>query len=65
VRLDMRTADQKDLSGVVMGPGFSLMELAVRLSRKAVADDPKWSRQAGPFRLDDLVRTPGRGPRNG
>lgn len=65
LRLEMRTADQKDLSGVVAGPGISLAEFVLRLSKRAGVDDPKWSGSVGPLRLADLVRMPGRGPRNG
>jgi hypothetical protein len=65
LRLEMRTADQRDLSSVVAGPGISLTELVLRLGKKAGVDDPKWIREAGPLRLTDLVRMPGRGPRNG
>jgi hypothetical protein len=65
LRMEMRTADQKDLAGLVAGPGISLAEIVVRLGKKAGADDPKYSLWAGPLRLQDLVRTPGRGPRNG
>ncbi len=65
LKLEMRTADQKDLSSMVAGPGLSLAEIVLRLGKKAGADDPKWSLEAGPLRLSDLVRTAGRGPRNG
>ncbi|HWC97551.1 MAG TPA: hypothetical protein VG456_12390 [Candidatus Sulfopaludibacter sp.] len=65
IRLEMRTADQRDLSSVVAGPGISLMEFVLRLGKKAGADDPKFIGEAGPLRLADLARTPGRGPRNG
>jgi hypothetical protein len=65
LQLEMRTADQRDLASIVSGPGISLGNLILLLGRKPVADDPQWKRQAGPLRLADLVRTPGRGPRNG
>ena len=66
LQLDMRTADQKELSSVVSSPGIiSLGSLIQWLGRKPGADDPQWKRQAGPLRLADLNRTAGRGPRNG
>jgi hypothetical protein len=66
LKLEMRIADQKDLSGMVAGPGIiSIAELVRALGKKAGADDPISSLEAGPLRLADLVRTPGRGPRNG
>ncbi len=65
LRLYMHTADQRDLSGVVAGPGLSLAEFVMRLGRKPGADDPPFILEAGPLRLADLVRTPARGPRNG
>lgn len=65
LRLEMHVTDQKDLSSVVAGPGISFAELVLRLAKKAGADDPPMMLEAGPLRLADLVRTPGRGPRNG
>lgn len=66
MRLEMRTADKKDLSNMVAGQGMiSFAELVRALGRKAGADDPIPTLEAGPLRLADLVRTPGRGPRNG
>lgn len=65
LRLEMRTADPKDFSDVVAGPGISIAEIVHRFGKKAGADDPPLILGAGPLRLADLVRTPGRGPRNG
>jgi hypothetical protein len=65
LKLEMRTADPKDFSDVVAGPGLSLAEFVRRLGKRPGSDDPPFSLEAGPLRLDDLVRTPGRGPRNG
>jgi hypothetical protein len=64
VKLDMRTADPKDLSSVMAGPGISFAEIILRLGKKAGGDE-SISLTAGPLRLHDLVRTPGRGSRNG
>jgi hypothetical protein len=50
---------------MVTGPGISLAEIVLRLGKRAGADDPPFNLEAGPLRLTDLVRTPGRGPRNG
>ncbi len=65
LKLYMHTVDQRDLSGVVAGPGLSLAEFVMRLGRKPGAEDPPFTLEAGPLRLADLVRTPARGPRNG
>jgi hypothetical protein len=65
LQLDMRTANQKELASVVSGLGISLGKIIDLLATKPGSDDPPWRRQAGPLRLADLVRTPGRGPRNG
>lgn len=66
LQLDMRTVDPRELSSIVNGQGFSLVSSLILLfGRKPGADDPQWRRQAGPLRLADLTRTPGRGPRNG
>ena len=60
----MRTADQRDLSQLVSNERISLRGLIDFFSRKSGADDLQTWRD-GPFRLKDLVRTPGRGARNG
>ena len=65
LQLDMRTADQRELSSLVSDGKLSFANLILFLSKKPGADDPQWKRQAGPLRLADLTRTPGRGPRNG
>ena len=65
LQLDMRPADPRELSSLVNGPGLSLGNLILFLSRKPGSDDPQWRLQAGPLRLVDLVRTRGRGARNG
>jgi hypothetical protein len=66
LRLEMRTGDQKELSGVLGEPGISLRNLILLLGRKPGVDDPQWVRDAGPLRLVDLNRaTPGRGTRSG
>jgi hypothetical protein len=65
LEFDMGTADQRELSSVVSGPGISLGSLILLLSRKPGLDDPQWRLRAGPLRLADLARTAGRGSRNG
>jgi hypothetical protein len=65
LRLEMRTADQKDLSTVLGDTGISLRNFVLLLGRRPGAGDPQWTREAGPLRLADLARTPGRGMRNG
>ena len=65
LRFELRTAEQKDLSGGAGEPGLSLKSLIELFSRKPGPDDPNWTREVGPLRLDDLRRATGRGARNG
>ena len=65
LRFELRTADQKDLSGGAGEPGLNLRSLIELFSRKPGPDDPNWTREAGPLRLEDLRRATGRGARNG
>jgi hypothetical protein len=65
LRLEMRTADQKDLSSVLAEPGISLRNLILLLGRKPGSGDPLWTRDAGPMRLVEVTRTRARGARNG
>ncbi len=60
--LDLRTVPRKDLSQVLGDSGISIKSFFIEFfSRQPGTDDPQWTRPAGPFRLVDLVRTPGRG----
>jgi hypothetical protein len=65
LRFELRARSSKELSSVVGDSGISLTGLAIDwLSRKPGADDPPYTRSAGPLRLADLPRTPpARGPR--
>jgi len=65
LRFEMRTADPKELSSVVGDPGISIRGLIELFSRTPSAEEPHWSLEAGPLRLSELARTPGRGPRRG
>jgi hypothetical protein len=65
LRFELRTADQKDLSGGAGEPGLNLRSLIELFSRKPGPDDPNWTREVGPLRLEDLRRATGRGARNG
>jgi hypothetical protein len=65
LRLDLRTASQKDLPRVLGDSGISLPGLIEIIARKPGADDSYWSRSGGPFRLSELHRTAGRGTRSG
>jgi hypothetical protein len=65
LRFEMRTADAKELSSVVGEPGISITRLIEIFSRKPGPEEPRWMLDAGPLRLSELVRTPGRGSRNG
>ncbi len=66
LKFELRTAAQKDLSSLLGESGLSISGLMIDvLSRKPGANDPYWTRSAGPLRLADLPRTNGRGIRNG
>jgi hypothetical protein len=65
LRFELRTADQKDLAGGAGEPGLNLRSLIELFSRKPGPDDPNWTREVGPLRLEDLRRAAGRGARNG
>ena len=65
LRFELRTGEQKDLSGGAGEPGLNLRSLIELFSRKPGPDDPNWTREVGPLRLDDLRRATGRGARNG
>jgi hypothetical protein len=65
LRFEWRTADQKDLLGGAGEPGLNLRSLIELFSRKPGPDDPNWTREVGPLRLEDLRRAMGRGARNG
>jgi hypothetical protein len=58
LRFDLRTADRKELASIVGDSGVSLTSLIDVFSRKPGAGEPTWSRTVGPFRLQDLPRTP-------
>jgi hypothetical protein len=61
--LDLRSVPRKDLSQVLGDSGINIKNFFIEFfSRQPGADDPEWTRAAGPLRLADLVRTPaGRG----
>ena len=65
LRFELRTADQKDLSNGAGEPGLNLRSLIELFSRRPGPDDPNWTREVGPLRLEDLRRAAGRGARNG
>src|SRR3954451_3428545 len=58
LRFDLRTAGRNALGGRVGDSGVSLTSLIDVFSRKPGAGEPTWSRTIGPFRLQDLPRTP-------
>jgi hypothetical protein len=64
LKLELRTTPQRDLSVLIGESGISLSRALIDImSRKAGADDPSWTRSAGPYRLADLPRTTARGNR--
>jgi hypothetical protein len=67
LRLELRTASGKELSGVADSSGISIVGGLVELfSRKPRADEPHWGPfESGPLRLSDLSPRPVRGARSG
>jgi hypothetical protein len=65
LRFEMRPADPKELSAVVGEPGISITGLIEVFSRKPGPEEQQWTLDAGPLRLKELLRVPGRGPRIG
>ena len=65
LQFELRTADQKDLAGGAGEPGLNLRSLIELFSRRPGPDDPNWTRDVGPLRLEDLRHAAGRGARNG
>ncbi len=66
LKFELRTAAQRDLSSLLGESGISVSGIMIDLlSRKPGANDPYWTRSAGPLRLADLPRTLARGTRNG
>jgi hypothetical protein len=65
LRLELRTADPKDLSTLMGDPGISISGLIEIFSRKPGAGDEPWMLNAGPLRLSGLPRTLGHGTRKG
>jgi hypothetical protein len=67
LRLELRTADPKGLSGVITEPGISILGTVAEIfSRKPGPQNPSWGPfESRPMRLSDLTPTTGRGARNG
>jgi hypothetical protein len=60
LRLELRLADPKEVGSLVGDSGLSLSRLVEIFSRRPAAQSPSWSVDAGPMRLADLKRVPGR-----
>jgi len=65
LRFELRTASEKEISGVAGDTGISIRGLIEMFSRRAGADEEHWTLNAGPLRLGDLPRISGRRIRNG
>ncbi len=65
LRFEMRTADARELSSAVGEPGISITRLVEIFSRKPDAEEQNWTLDAGPLRLSELTRHPGRERRSG
>ena len=65
LRLELRTADPRDLSGLVGDPGISISGLIEVFSRKPGAGEEPWTLNTGPLRLANLPRILGHGTRKG
>ena len=60
LRFELRAASEKEASSVAGDSGISIRGLIEMFSRRAGADQPHWSLNAGPLRLGDLPRTAAR-----
>jgi hypothetical protein len=56
VRLEIRAEDPRDQAGVVGDGGINLTRLLELFSHPARAQQPRWTRDAGPLRLADLKK---------
>ena len=57
VRLELRTDDGRDETGVIGDPGINLTRLIELFSRPARAKQSSWQLDAGPLRLADCKKT--------
>ncbi|MBV9507238.1 MAG: hypothetical protein JO323_19775 [Acidobacteriia bacterium] len=64
LRLELRTANPREISSVAGDTGISIRGLIELFGRKAGADESRWTLDAGPLRLADLPRKPGFRTRN-
>jgi hypothetical protein len=65
LRFELRTASEKEISAVAGDSGISIRGLIEMFSRRAGADQPHWTLNAGPLRLGDLPRKVARRTRIG
>lgn len=65
LRFELRAADPKEEAAVVGEPGINITRMIEVFSRRARAEQPGWTLDAGPLRLADLRRAEARGAKSG
>jgi len=57
LRFELRVADPKEEAAVLGEPGINITRLIETFSRRPRSEQPQWTFDAGPLRLDGLKRT--------
>jgi hypothetical protein len=57
LRLELRVADPREEAAVLGEPGINITRLIETFSRRPRSEQPHWTLEAGPLRLDALKRT--------
>lgn len=65
LRFELRAADPKEEAAVVGEPGINITRLIEVFSRRPRSEQPQWTLEAGPLRLNQLRRAEARSARNG
>ncbi len=63
VQLDLRAEDPKDQMGIIGEPGINITRLIEIFGRPIHGTQPRWLKNSGPWRLDDLKRNEIKGTR--
>jgi len=63
VQLDLRAEDPKDQLGIIGEPGINITRLIEIFGRPTRGAQPRWLKNSGPWRLDDLKKSEIKGAR--
>jgi hypothetical protein len=63
VQLDLRAEDPKDQVGIIGEPGINITRLIEIFGRPIHGTQPRWLKNSGPWRMDDLKRSEVKGAR--